>query len=134
MNHYPLRQSKQQQNMAYDADVMLHNPGTDLTVTATGTGKLIDGTAIDGQYVRVSVPQATGTAPTLDITIQESDTLGSGYQTVVTFAQITTSVVARRVYSSKKKYARSVLTVAGTTPNFGKVQVGFDTGGEMTDR
>ncbi len=120
--------------MSYDADVMLHNPGTDLTLTATGTGKLIEGTAIDGHYIRVSVPQATGTSPTLDITIQESDTLGSGYQTVVTFAQITASGVARRVYSSKRKYVRAVLTVAGTTPNFGKVQVGFDTGGEQADR
>ena len=121
--------------MAYDADVMLHNPGTDLTVTATGTGKLIEGTAIDGHFIRVSVPQATGTAPTMDITIQESDTLGSGYQTVVTFAQIIASGVARRVYSSKRKYARAVLTVGGgASPNFGKVQVGFDTGGEQADR
>ena len=120
--------------MAYDADVMLHNPGTDLTLTATGTGKLIEGTPIDAMSIRVSVPQATGTAPVMDITIQESDTLGSGYQTVVTFPQITAAGVYRRRYSSKRKYARSVLTVAGTTPNFGKVQVGFETGGEQGDR
>ena len=120
--------------MAYDADVMLHNPGTDLTTTATGTGKQIEGTAIDGQFIRVSVPSATGASPTLDITIQESDSVGTGYVTVVTFAQITASGVGRRVYSSKRKYARAVLTVAGTTPNFGKVQVGFDTGGEQADR
>ena len=113
---------------------MLHNPGTDLTLTATGTGKLIEGTAIDGQYVRASVPQATGTAPTLDITIQESDTLGTGYVTNTTFAQITAAGAYRRVYSSKRKYTRAVLTVGGTTPNFGKVQVGFDTGGEQADR
>ena len=134
MSYYPLRQSKQQQQQSYDADVMLHNTGVDLTATVTGTGKQIEGTAIDGHYIRVSVPQATGTAPTLDITIQESDTLGSGYQTVVTFAQIIAAGVYRRVYSSRKKYVRSVLTVGGASPNFGKVQVGFDTGGEQADR
>ena len=120
--------------MSYDADVMLHNTGVDLTATVTGTGKLIEGTAIDGHYIRVSVPQATGTSPTLDITIQESDTLGTGYVTVVTFAQITASGIYRRIYSSRKKYVRSVQTLGGTTPNFGKVQVGFDTGGEQVDR
>jgi len=117
--------------MAYDADAMLHNPGTDLTTTATGTGKQIEGTAIKGQFIRVSVPTVTGTTPTLNITIQESNTLGSGYTTVVTFDEITATGIFRRVYSSRKKFVRSVLTVAGTSPNFGKVQVGFDTGGEQ---
>lgn len=117
--------------MAYDAEVMLHNPGTDLTATATGTGKVIEGTPFDGPVVRVSVPQATGTSPTLDITIQESDSLASGYTTVVTFDQITAAGVYYRRYSSRKKHVRAVLTVGGTTPNFGKVQVGFATGGEQ---
>ena len=132
MAYYPLRQSQQQQqHMAFDAEVMLSNTGTDLTATVTGTGKQIEGTSFDGLPIRVSVPQATGTSPTLDITIQESDTLGSGYVTLVTFAQITASGVYRQRYSSRKKYVRAVLTVGGTSPNFGKVQVGFETGGEQ---
>ena len=117
--------------MAYDAEVMLHNPGTDLTATVTGAGKEIQGTPIDGPTVRVSVPQATGTAPTLDITIQES-TDNVTYVTLVTFKQIVAAGVHLRRYSSRLKWVRAVLTVAGTTPNFGKVQVGFATGGEQT--
>ncbi len=117
--------------MAYDAEVMLHNPGTALTATVTGTGKLIEGTPISGKFIRASVPAATGTAPTLDIVIQESDTLGAGYVTVVTFAQIVAAGIYRRIYSSRKRYVRAVLTVGGTTPSFGNAQVGFDTGGEQ---
>ncbi len=117
--------------MSYDADMMLSNTGTDLTATINGTGKQIEGTPINGKFIRVSVPQATGTSPTCDITIQESGTLGSGYTTVVTFDQIIAAGIYRRVYSSRKKYVRAVLTVGGTSPNFGKVQVGFDTGGEQ---
>jgi hypothetical protein len=116
--------------MAYDAENMFRNTGTDLTTTLTGTGFLIDGTPLAGLYVRVSVPQATGTTPTLDITIQESDTLGSGYTTVTTFDQITAAGVFWRRFASKKKYARGVFTVAGTTPILGKVQAGFSSGPE----
>lgn len=136
MKNMPLRLSKQQQNKAYDAEVMLHNPGTDLTSTATGTGKLIEGTPFDGMPIRVVVPACANADNTLAVTIQESDVLGSGYTTTVTFDTISGAVTAqpgiyRRWVSLRKKYVRSVATVAGTTPNYGKVQIGFDTGGEQ---
>lgn len=120
--------------MAMDSKGKLHDPGTDLTATATGTGLVIDGTAKHRPTpIRIHVPQASGTTPTLDAKIQESDTLGSGYTDLVTFDQITAAGQYRRAIVSKRKHIRSVLTVGGTSPNFGKVQVYIDSGGEYKD-
>lgn len=113
--------------MAYDSAVMLWNPGSNLTSTQTGTGLLIEGTAFRGNSLRIYVPQATGTTPTLDATVQESND-NSAWNLLVTFPQITAAGTYRRYISTRKRYVRVVLTVGGTTPNFGQVQVGFDTG------
>lgn len=117
--------------MAYDSADMLWNPGSNLTATQTGTGLLTEGVPFSGISLRVYVPQATGTTPTLDIVVQESNVLGSGYTPLVTFDQITAAGTYRRRITSRKRYLRAVLTVGGTTPNFGAVKVGFETGSEQ---
>jgi len=121
--------------MAYDTLGMMRK-STDGNLTATASlpanpGLQIDGTPLGtaGLFIRVHVPQATGTTPTLDLRIQESAD-GTTWQTVVTFAQITAAGQYRRKYVSNRKYVRTDYTVAGTTPNFGAVQVGVETGSE----
>jgi hypothetical protein len=121
---------------AFDVLGMLRKT-TDGNATATfslpaNPGLLVDSLGVGGyggQFVRVTVPQATGTAPTLDLVIQDSDN-GTVWTTRFTFDQITAAGVYRGSFVSKKKYVRATGTIAGTTPNFGAVQVGFDTGTE----
>lgn len=115
--------------MAYDANTMLHAPGTNLTVTITDTSLQINRTPLAGLFVRLTVPQATGTSPTLDVKVQESSD-NSTFVDLVTFAQITVAGIFRRRVSTQKAYVRTVHTVGGTTPNFGIVVTGFETGGE----
>jgi hypothetical protein len=115
---------------AFDSAVMLWNPGANLVATQTGTGLLIEGTGFRGNSCRIYVPQATGTTPTLNVVIQESND-NSAYTPLVTFDQIIAAGTYRRYVSTRKRYVRAVLTVGGTTPNFGFVQVGFDTGGSQ---
>lgn len=117
--------------MPYDAAVMHRaSGGANLTTTETGTGFLIDGTPLAGMYVRCVVPQATGTTPTMDLVIQASDVIGSGYTASTTFDQITAAGVYWRRFATKKKFTRHVATIGGTTPNFGAVSIGFSTGPE----
>jgi len=121
--------------MAYDSIGMLRKI-SDAGLTATGNFPANPGLQIDGTplgtaslFIRVHVPQATGTSPTLDATIQESND-GTTWQTVVTFAQIIAAGEYRRKVQTNRKYIRVACTVAGTTPNFGIVQVGVETGSE----
>lgn len=77
----------------------------------------------------VVVPQAAGTSPTLDITIQESDN-DSTWHTVLTLRQIST---AGKYYVTGKldgRYRRYTATVGGTTPNFGAVIIAPVIGGQ----
>jgi hypothetical protein len=101
-----------------------------LTVTETTAGKQIDGTPVHGVEVRVHCPQATGTTPTLDTKIQESND-NSAWNDLAVIPQITAAGEYRRRIATSKKYLRAVLTVAGTTPNFGAAQVGFEAAGEQ---
>lgn len=119
--------------MAYDTLGMLRaSSAGNLTATGNTAGLQIDGTPFSGVFLRVHVPQATGTSPTLDITIQESAD-NSAWRNVVIFPQITAAGPYRRIYASPGsfgKYVRAAMTVGGTTPNFGAVQIGIETGSE----
>ena len=119
---------------AYDLNGMIRKTSDgNVTATANTTGLLIDSAPLGTAelFLKVNVPQATGTTPTLDIVIQSSAD-NSTWQTVLTIPQITAAGVYRQKYASNKKYVRAALTVGGTTPNFGAVQIGFDTGSEYT--
>lgn len=83
--------------------------------TTTGTGQLTNYAESD-IHIRVQSGDVSGTNPTLDIVIQESDTLGSGYATIATVPQIT---AADQIYAVKirktKRYIRFVATLGGTS-------------------
>lgn len=113
--------------MALDKNLLLRDGTTNLTATETSASKKIEETPAEGMDVVISVPQATGTSPTLDPKIQESDD-DSTWQDLVVFKQITASGEYTRHFATKFDYVRVVLTVGGTSPNFGKVLVAITKG------
>lgn len=116
--------------MAFDTNQLLYNAA--LTSTQNGTGLRVRSTRLAGVWVRFSVPQATGTTPTLDITVQDSAD-NSTFNTVTTLRQITASGSYRQRIFTDREYVRAVMTVGGTTPNFGTVVGGFESGGQYKD-
>lgn len=87
------------------------------STTATGTG--VDISACKGSIAFI-LDSAIGSAgDTLDVVIQDSDTLGSGYGAVTggAFTQITSAANSQQKISlnadSLKKYVRAVGTIAG---------------------
>lgn len=119
---------------AYDSSGMLRAAADgNLTATVNGAGLTIRGTPVNGVTVRVHVPSISGTTPTLDLKIQHSDD-GATWTDLATFPQINTTTGVgeyRRRVATPKRDVRYAATVAGTTPNFGAVQIGFETGGEQ---
>ena len=102
--------------MAFDASLLFHDAAA---LTATGNSAALDvkKTPVDGVTVEIAVTAASGTTPTLDVTIQESND-NSTWRNVTTFPQITgTGRFFRRV-SSGFRYLRLARTVGGTTPSF----------------
>lgn len=83
------------------------------------------------QMHQVHVPQATGTTPTLDIKIQESDD-GTTWRDYVAMPQITAAGEYFITTKSDARYRRMVFTVGGTTPNFGIVEAGPVPAGRYT--
>lgn len=93
--------------------------------TASGNGSGVDTRGYGEAAVVVSVGAVSGTAPTLDIKLQESDD-DVTYADVAgaAFAQMTASdansVKKGSVdLSQRKRYLRLVRTIAGTSPSFG---------------
>lgn len=90
-------------------------------VTATGTGSAVDlGNGVNSTNAILEVGAVTGTTPTLDVKLQESDDnatwtdISGGAFTQITAA---TQRQAIRVQRSKR-YCRGQATVGGTTPSF----------------
>jgi hypothetical protein len=93
------------------------------TATANGTG--IDFVNGDGFcFAMLHVGTTSGTAPTLDVKIQEStdnstftDISGATF-TQATAAQSAGADVPRITFNRTKQYLRAVATIGGTTPSF----------------
>lgn len=92
-------------------------------VTATANGTSVDTLGyFDGMAV-LEVGAVTGTSPTLDVKVQESDDNSTWSDTGITFTQVTAAnnSQAKRLAElnlTRKRYLRGVATIAGTTPNF----------------
>ncbi len=95
------------------------------TSTLTATGVNIQQYSGIAQIILQSSAKTAGTSPTLDVTIEESDSLASGYTAVsgAVFAEVTTSDITEMIAINTdelKKYIRVVGTIGGTsTPTFG---------------
>jgi hypothetical protein len=94
---------------------------SDLTAyTATTNGTSVDNSAAssNGAVANLHVTAATGTSPTLAVTIQHS-TNNSTWTTLATFTTATAATSETvAVTGTVNRYTRAVFTVGGTTPSF----------------
>jgi hypothetical protein len=113
-----------------DANLMFR--ATSASLTATETSSLtIDGTPADGLALVIDIPkQSVGT--TLRPTLLHS-TDGTTYTTLLTIdtvASVTAAITASkrivRRFHTRLKYVRLILTVAGTSPDYGTVSAAIE--------
>jgi hypothetical protein len=117
----------------FDSNLLFNDGTTTNAVTTNGdsTALNVAKTAEKGVTVEIAAITVSGTSPTLDVIVQESDN-DSSYNNLVTFAQITGTGRWQRKVQSKKAYLRLDYTVGGTSPSF-KVQAGI-VSGPITDQ
>ena len=93
-------------------------------VTSTATSAAIDLKEYDGDVSLILTSAAgTGSSPTLDVKVQDSDASGGTYGdlTGAAFTQVTDSASMQVITFSKdeaKRYIKIVQTVGGSTPSF----------------
>lgn len=93
-----------------------------VTATANGTG--IDTQGFYDGAVVLEVGTVSGTTPTLDVKLQESDDNSTFVDIAgATFTQVTASNSSqikriRELNLARKRYVRALATIAGTTPSF----------------
>ena len=86
--------------------------------TTTTTSAILLGSGIAYQ-VNVPVTVVSGTAPTYDLDIQESDDSGANWYHVYSFPRITTTGIYRSpILMTTGNRIRYVQTISGTTPSF----------------
>lgn len=92
------------------------------TSSANGTG--VDTLGYRDGMVVLEVGTVSGTSPTLDVKIQESDDNSSWSDvTGATFTQVTASdssqvLRVKELNVARSRYIRAVATIAGTSPSF----------------
>jgi len=97
------------------------NPVADIVSAALITSTTTAAITVAGISYSVNIPvtAVTGTNPTLDVTIQESDDTATNWFNVYSFPRITATGIYRSpVIPLKGNRIRYVQTVAGTTPSF----------------
>jgi hypothetical protein len=92
------------------------------TATANGTG--VDVTDFEGvAFALLTSAAGTGTSPTLDVKLQDSDD-NSTFADIsgATFTQVTNAAASQQLkaidLSAARKFVRAVATIAGTSPSF----------------
>jgi hypothetical protein len=91
-------------------------------ITTTTTTAAITPAFGCSYVVSIPVTVVSGTSPTMDVDIQESDDTGTNWYTVYSFPRITTTGIYRspklRLNGNRVRY---VQTIGGTTPSFTRV-------------
>ena len=94
------------------------------SVTATATSSAIDLKEFDGDVLLVlNCAAGTGSSPTLDIKVQDSDESGGTYGDLsgATFTQVTDAASVQTLEVNKdecKRFIKVVQTVGGSSPVF----------------
>lgn len=118
--------------MAYDYNTMFFNSTSAVTETATSEVFDFHGPDLDEINYRFVVNgTVSGTTPKIVPTLETSDD-NSTFTTEHTFPDITGAGESINAYRAKKRYRKMKLTVSGTSPSFGHVEVGMDTGKRWT--
>lgn len=88
------------------------------TKTATGTGTAFATDQVDSLNATLVVSAASGTTPTLDLTL-ETTADGTNFYDVASFPQqTTTNAGVARIFGPVGSSCRWKWTIAGTTPSF----------------
>lgn len=115
--------------MAFDS-LQLFTDALAITATGDSSKVTINTTGIDGQLIEVAVTLVSGTDPTLDIVVNESEDDFSSEQQIATMEQI---IAAGRFFvkvNSNKEKLRLGFTIGGTnTPTF-TLTAGIVSGGQ----
>ncbi len=113
----------------YDKNLLLRDGSTALSASEQANAASDFG-AGDREAITYEavIPSASGTTPTCDIKIQESDD-GTVWRDFLAFQQITAAGVYRASGRSDARYRRAYITLGGTTPGFGNALIGPVTGG-----
>lgn len=114
--------------MPYDAQLQFRSTTDSLTQTETSSAVSIPGgTPIDGLALVVDVPKKS-IGDTMQVTLRHStddstytDLLVTETVASVTAASTVPFKIVRR-FNTRAKYLKTVITVAGTSPDFGAVQ------------
>lgn len=112
-----------------DNNLMFRTDLTELTAIETSAWLDIGGTGVRGMTARVMVPSASGSTPTLDVTLQSStDGTNADAATLATVPQITAAGSYEKKFATMRRYVRMVFTIgsATTNPVFGVVEAGIN--------
>jgi hypothetical protein len=89
---------------------------------ASSNSSALDGAAAttNGGVGHLHVSANSGTTPTLDVIIEDSADGSTGWATIATFTQVTTTNQAVRVEitGTVKRYIRAAWTIGGSTPSY----------------
>ena len=114
-------------------DDVLRSNATDLSSSESSVAGVDVGVDLVPRTLMVHVPTSpTGTTPTLDVKIQESDN-NSTWRDLGVFPQINAAGQYFITLKSNARYRRYVATLGGTTPNFGKTLIAYVPAGEYTN-
>ena len=95
-------------------------PALSRSADANGTG--VDVSALEGSGIAIlEAANVSGTTPTLDVKLQDCDTIGGTYADIpgAVFAQVTTVAGIQKIaveIQQARKFIRAVFDVGGTSP------------------
>ena len=115
---------------AFDKDLMLLEPASALTATATGDAVDFHGDDLYELNLRAVFPKADGTTPKAVLVYQGSDD-GTNWSDIYTFPDIEAAGEFNKKIRAKGRYRRAKVTITGTNPDFGLVKIGINTGGVL---
>jgi hypothetical protein len=110
-------------NQLVNVAVLAVMPAGQKNANTNSTG--VDVLTLEGKAVAIlDITNVSGTTPTADVKLQESDTQGGTYTDIAgaAFAQVTTVAGVQKLaieIDATKRWVRAVLTVGGTSPVYG---------------
>lgn len=114
--------------MAFDYNTMFFDSTSAVTSTATSPAMDFHGPDMTELTYRFVVNgTVSGTSPKIVPTLETSDD-NETFTTEHTFANITAAGETLEKYRCLKRYRKMKLTVSGTSPSFGHVEAGIDSG------
>lgn len=106
-----------------------------LEATETTAGVYLGAAPAVGTPIAIRVPEQDASGDTLTITFEESESVSGAYRAIATARPVVTGAGAAAApkdinirLANVLDYVRAVLTVTGSTPDFGLVTIGVDIG------